>query len=312
MITPRLAAGFAILALVGQVKAGPSIAAIRALRGRQWRTAAQSLRESLEQSPEDPALLARLGLAYYQLGLYSDAAAAFHDAAGSEYYERQGIGAHATTLRELGRYEELAPLRQGQILAASDEATLNNAYLGAADDAIAIGNLDMALDMAMWALALRPQSPSTQAWLADIYQRRGEPDEAGFHLWLAGLAGYDGTRASQVEARIALEDDAIVEALDAVERGRHTRRRNGQLAVVHAEIYRCMGWYSDAQAIFERQGLHFGERRDYLVERAQLLLVQGDAPEGCAMLARADELYPHHPQAAELLDGFGCADGTTQ
>jgi tetratricopeptide (TPR) repeat protein len=285
---------------------------VRALRIGQWRTAAESLRASLEDDPEDPELLARLGLAYFQLGLYSDAEAAFRNAAGSAWYEAQGVGAHAATLRELGMFDDLAPLRQAQIIAADDETGLNTAFLGAADDAIAAGDLDQALTMAEQALALRPSSPTAHAWLADIHQQRGDDEAAGFHLWLAELNGYRANRATVLRVRTALDDDALVEALDLLGQGRTGRRRNAELAVMHAETYRRLGWLDDAQEVFERQFVHFGERRDYLVERGQLLHAQGQQDEGCAMLDRAERTYPHHPEAAELVLALACHDGPAQ
>jgi tetratricopeptide (TPR) repeat protein len=310
MITPSIIAGPVLLALVAQVPSGPRLEAVRALRIGQWRTAAESLRASLEDNPEDPELLARLGLAYFQLGLYSDAESAFRNAAGSAWYELQGVGAHAATLRELGMFDDLGELRQAQILNADDESGLNTALLGAADDAIAQGDLDQALEWAEQALALRPSSPTAHAWLADIHQRRGDDEAAGFHLWLAELDGYRANRATELHVRIALEDSALLEALEIVEDGRQGRRRNAELAVLQAEIYRRLGWLDDAEAVFERQFVHYGERRDYLVERGQLLRAQGDGPGGCASLARAAQLYPHHPLAAALLVEHGCAEAT--
>lgn len=311
MITPSLAAGPVLLALVALPPSGPKLEAVRALRIGQWRTAAESLRASLEDNPEDPELLARLGLAYFQLGLYSDAEAAFRNAAGSDWYEAQGVGAHAATLRELGRFEDLGPLRQAQILGADDEIGLNTAFLGAADDAMAAGELEQAVDWAEQALALRPSSPTAHAWLADIHQRRGDDEAAGFHLWLAELDGYQANRITEIKARTALADDALVEALDVLTDGRQGRRRNAGLAVLQAETYRRLGWLDDAQTVFERQFVHFGERRDYLVERAQLYIAQGEPAAGCTMLARAELLYPHHPLAAELLVEHRCEQGGT-
>ena len=308
MITPSTAAGPVLLALLTQARAAPAVDAIRALRMGQWRTAAESLRATLDEHPEDPELLARLGLAYFQLGLYADAEAAFRNAAGSDWYELQGVGAHASTLRELGMLDDIDSLRQAQILAAGNDSSLNTAFLGAADDAIAAGDLARALEMAEQALALRPSSPTAHAWLADIHQRRGDDDEAGFHLWLAELDGYRSNRATELRVRQALTDDALVEALSLLEAGRQGRRRNAELAVLQAEVYRRMGWLEDAQAMFERQWVHYGERRDYLVERGLLLLATGERSQGCALLARADTLYPHDLQAAALHDEHACTE----
>jgi tetratricopeptide (TPR) repeat protein len=309
MITPIIAAGLVLPALVATAHAELRIEAIRALRIGQWRTAAESLRESLVERPDDPELLARLGLAYYQLGLYSDAEAAFRNAAGSEYYESQGIGAHAATLRELGMFDELPALRQAQILSSDDSSSLNTALLGAADDAIAWGDLQGALDFAEQAMALRPTSPTAHAWLADILYRLGDEEAADFHLWLSGLEGYRANRAAELRIRIALEEGALVEALELSTEARQGRRRNAGLAVLQARIYRELGWMSDAQTVFERQYVHFGERRDYLVERGQLELALGERGAGCAMLARAAELYPHHPEAEQLTTELDCAEG---
>jgi tetratricopeptide (TPR) repeat protein len=308
MITPIIAAGFVLGALVPTARAEFGFEVVRALRLGQWRTAAEQLREDLEEHPDDPELLARLGLAYYQLGLYSDAEAAFRNAAGSEYYEAQGIGAHAATLRELGMFDELPALRQAQILSSDDPSAMNTALLGAADDAIARGDLQEALDFAEQALALRPTSPTAHAWLADIHLRLGDEESAGFHLWCSGLEGYRANRAAELHIRLAMADGALVEALRLVEEARQGRRRNAGLAVLQARIFRELGWLDDAQTVFERQFIHFGERRDYLVERGQLELALGERDAGCDMLERAAALYPHHTEADTLLGVLGCSE----
>ena len=311
MITPRHVAGLAILVLAAHAQAGPTMMTARAFRMGQWRTAAESLRDSLERSPEDSELLARLGLAYYQLGLYSDAELAFRDAEGSEYYERVGIGAHASTLRELGRAEEAAPLRQAQIIAAESDSALNSAYLGAADDALARGDLDEALEQATWGLSVRPASPSAHAWLADIHHQRGELDDMGFHLWMIDLIDYDSSRACELEARIALDEGAVVEALHLLENTRSSHRRNGPLALLHAEAYRSIGWLVDAEGVFDLRFVLFGERREYLVERGMLHIAMGEHGEGCAMLQRSMAIYPQHREAEGLMARHGCA-GSSQ
>lgn len=311
MITPSIATGFVLGALLSVARAQPDFETIRALRLGQWRTAAESLRAGLEETPDDPELLSRLGLAYYQLGLFSDAEAAFRNAAGSVYYESQGIGAHATTLRELGKHDEAATLRQGQIIAADSEAALSSALLGAADDAIAAGDLHRALELAEQALALRPSSPNTHAWLADIHLRLGDDDQASFHLWLAELDGFRSNRTTKVLVTWALEDDALVEALNVVADGRQGRRRNAELAVYHARILRRLGWLDEAQEVFEHQFVHFGERRDYLVERGQLLIALDARDQGCQSLARAAALYPDHSEARAVSEQAGC-DGEKQ
>ncbi len=300
MITPSIIAGFVLGALIGDAGAQPGVEAIRALNLGQWRTAAESLRASLDQHPDDSDLLARLGLAYYQLGLYSDAEAAFRDAGGSVFYESQAIGAHASTLRELGMFDEAAPLRRAQLLSADTDASLNAAFLGAADDAMAAGDLEAALELAEEALALRPASPTAHAWLADIHLRAGDLDAAGYHLWLSELDGYQSSRTRELRVRMAMADDSLVEAMSLIEDSRQGRRRNAGLAVLHAQIYRQIGWLSDAQAVFDRQFVHFGERCDYLLERGQLMLALGQTEAGCQSLDRAAELYPHHTEAHEL------------
>ncbi len=306
MITPSFTAGLILLTPWLSAWAQPSVEVVRALRIGQWRTAAESLRESLEHTPDDPELLARLGLAYYQLGLYSDAEAAFRDAAGSTYYEAQGIGAHASTLRELGHFDEAAPLRQAQLLAADNDSNITTALLGATEDALAAGDPGLALSWAEQALAFRPSSPNAHAWLADAYHRAGDLESAEYHLWLSELDGYRSNRAREVRVRIALDEGAVIEALELVSDSRQGRRRNASLAVLHARVYRELGWYADAQEVFGRQFVNFGERRDYLVERGQLALAVGETTEGCAMLNRADSLYPHHPQARALIAEAGC------
>jgi tetratricopeptide (TPR) repeat protein len=306
MITPSIAAGLVSLALVQQAAGGPSSQATRALQLGQWRAAAEALRADLQRAPEDPDLLAHLGLAYYQLGLYSDAEAAFRNAAGSAWYDQQGVGAHAATLRALGRHDELGPLRQAQILEADSESATVTALLAAADDAIAAGDLELALDWADQALALRPTSPNAHAWLADIHQRRGASDDAGFHLWMSEREGYSARRSAELRVRWALDEGALPEALTLVEENRQGRRRNATLAVLHARVYRELGWLDEADAVFDRQYVHFGERRDYLVERGLLRIAQGDHTAACILLERAGELYPLHSEPGRLIDEHGC------
>ncbi|MFH1466393.1 MAG: hypothetical protein ABIO70_18565 [Pseudomonadota bacterium] len=294
MLTRRTAVLLPLIALcVATAWAEPSAMAVRAIEAGRWHGAANLLREDMELDPDDPEIATRLGMIYAQLGYYSDAAVALAFAQGGGRYEARSLGTHATVLRELGDLDGASALRTAELLMAQSETAEINAWLAAADDELAAGDLDMALDDGLQALTVRPESAMVHAWLADIYERRGEPDEAAFHLWLSTRDGTLVARAAQHSARIALRDDAPLEALEFLRAARKVRSRSEPLAVLLVETYRRMGWLDDALELLGRDRILYGERPDYLLALARLKLDLGQRDEACQALRQASATYPH-------------------
>lgn len=129
---------------------GVDAAAARRLEREAWsrlregrpEAAAEVLREALRWLPGDPRLLHNLGIAEAQSGAYSDAAAAFRDAA-----EQPGDPA----LRARARYNEAASL----LLAAQEGAEV--------DPAAAPRALEAALHATREALAANPEDDDARA-----------------------------------------------------------------------------------------------------------------------------------------------------
>jgi predicted Zn-dependent protease len=297
---------FLALATAGPAHAEPSGAALRAIRAGQWRQAAELLREDSERDPDDPETATRLGMVYAQLGYLPDAAATLAFAEGAERYERRALGAHACVLRELGEPERAADLRLASLLAAESETDEVTVWLETADDRLAAGDIGGAEEAALAALAIEPRSPWVHAWLADIARLDGDLDEAGFHLWLSALDGVAVPRAAEVQARIALAEGAVVEALSALSEARRRRSRSAPLALLQAEIYRRIGWTKDAEALLTRDRMYYGERLDYLATLAAVRLDQGRRAEACSLAARAPALYPSRREPVDLARRAGC------
>jgi predicted Zn-dependent protease len=306
MITRRTALPIAIALLSFPARGDLPATAMRAMRMQQWRQAAVALREARELDPADAEVAARLGAAYTQMGHYADALSPFEDAQGTVYYENNGIGAHATALRELGRHAGAAELRRGQWMGAETDSKQLVVLLEAADDRMAAGDSPGAIDLTWQALSINPDSPMGLAWMADIHAQRGEADEAGFYLWLNELQGAGMARGDVARARIALADDAPLEALDAVLSARNQRRRNADFALLQAEIYRHMGWLHDARDLLDRQQVLYGDDPDWAACYGQVLWALGERAAACEILADAASTYRHRPEASALLAQLGC------
>ncbi len=305
LLLPILAAAIALPALA-ELPAG----AMRAMRLKQWRQAVIELRQAREDDPTDPEIASRLGTAYVQMGYYADALSPFEDAAGSTYYANNGLGAHAGALRELGRYDEALALRQAMLLGAEGEGKQLVVLLALSDDLAAMGDIDGAVDAAWEALAIRPDGPMSHAWLADLHAQRGESDEALFHAWLADHYGQAMSRSWTARARIALDDDAPIEALDAMMAAREGRRRNAEFAILHAQVYERLGWLEDARWLLELKQPLYGDRHDWLLGYGRVLHALGERREACELLTRAQRLYPHHHQAQATAARLGCRSST--
>ncbi len=310
MITHRSASIFAAIGLfiagVHTVLAEPSGVALKFIRAGQYRMAAERLRAELDDDPDDFELLTRLGMVYAQMGHVDDAWLAFQFGQGSPHYEQRALGAHASVSRELGYHQQAAELRLAQILNATAEGAQVSAYLAAAEDHLAYGDDEAALDMALNALGLRPESTTVHAWLADIHHHRGDRDQAEFHLWMAEREGIVVLRACEVRARIAMEDDALIEARDHLVRGRDQRSRGARLATQLSEVYRRMGWLQDAAWSLGRTRILYGERHDYLLTLARVERDLGNQERACLLSQRAHTLYPHRDDASGLAAQMGC------
>jgi tetratricopeptide (TPR) repeat protein len=268
----------------------------------RWHNAVALLRADQERNPDDPEIAAALGVVFAQVGELPDAAVALSFAEGSARYETRGLGTHASVLRELDQETGARALRTAEILAAQDEGAEVSAWLSAVDDELAFGDLDAALDAGFVALSIRPDSALVQAWLADIHLQRGEADEAGFWLWLSSREGQTYPRAAQVAARMALDDDAPVEALGILQPARRQRARGSAMALLQAEAYLRVGWLTDAEDLLGRARVLYGVRPDYLAIQARLHLARGEREEACQVLRQATATYPHRADARALSD----------
>ena len=105
--------------------------AAKAIDSRRWYMAMKPLNEALAKNPDDLESRSMLAVLRARMGWFSEAMNEFGLSWGSDYYERQGLGAHADTLRAMGQYEEAAALRLDRLWVIQDEGEEVVSLLGA-------------------------------------------------------------------------------------------------------------------------------------------------------------------------------------
>ncbi len=281
--------------LAGAGFAAPGAAVLRAIRMKQYRLANIAIRDELDAIPDDADLHALHGLVLSHLGQYVDAASAFQFGLGSRYYERDGLEAHAETLRALGEGARAAELRrQRRLYEGTSDGRDLGLLLGMVDDYRSVGDLAAAEEAAWQALAVYPRSSAAHAFKADLALDRGEFADAEFHLWLAGLSGPPMVRSMLVEARLELALGNLQGATRCIDSALDKNPRNIQVRAWRVELLRQEGRLDEALALLSMKRYALQEYPQMLALEAMTCWDLGQRAEALELLARAEALYSAH------------------
>lgn len=305
------------LGVVGGLGLSPAVAwarrpplILRALRLGQVRLAHRELLRALEKEGDDVDLIAIFGATLARAGYFGDAAATFPFAAGSDWYEQQGLGDHADALRELGRGDEAAALRLGVLLRADRSATFDaQVMMEIAEDHLEAGQLGAALEAAERAVAWGPGSPLPYCTLGRVHRALGEPEAAWDALRLADRAADRQVAALELLRAQLLLDAGLHEeafaALDSLPRGRND---NLKVWAMRAEISVQEGLPDDALLVLDHDRLRFQAAPALVEVRARALSALGRRAEAKAVVEAALEVAPARPGLRALAAGLRDAD----
>ena len=285
------------------LRAAPNIKAQRLLQLGQYGNASADIRKQLEANPDDADLHAMAGTVFSKAGLYNEALAPFLFADGSILYEGEGLYEHANTLRETGRPDLAAALRNERLVSSDiDQGQELIVSLALADDWIRQGDFSEAYDVLMGLLAMWPRSPALHGHIADLYLDMGDLDSAEYHLWYVNeFLGYKlGMRGLFAQFRIHLHNGDFVAAQSVLNEGLRLRRQSLPLRARQAELYRLQGDPTHAAESLQLKRYWFQEHPEFNAVLALALWETGKSEEAAELARRIREIYPNHPAVGEL------------
>ena len=272
------------------------------IRRGKYRVAVQNISQQLTESPDDPELFALLGVAFARVGFPVDALVAFQLSLGSEYYEDQGLEAHADALRAIGKGEEAARLRLERLMGDNvSQVRALQILIGAADDLREAGDLDGTLEMLSRAEALYPRSATVFAVRAELYLDIGDIDAADAALRMGKWAG-DSSRISTTEARMLLILGDTTAAHAVLEDARKYQRPTPVLASLRAEVLRQSGDPHAAADLLERNQWKNLESAGLIQARLKAYTDMGDAASVRYWAHLARSRYAENPQVRDGLN----------
>ncbi len=211
--------------------------------------AAKMLARQVEKHPHEPVFSTMYGIALARLGQIYDAERAFeHGIAPSEWAVEAAVR-RADLARTRGDCTEAADLRLSVRLEVSSkvEARL---WAGAARDALACGELEVAEDRALMGLTAHANAGAPLAALAEITRTRGDDLQA--EVWLAlAEADPDARWPPLIRARWSLEDGHLVRAQEAIERAVRISRPEVTLTATRAAVLLATGQADRARHMLE-------------------------------------------------------------
>jgi len=272
--------------------------AAKAIDARRWYMAMKPLNEALAKNPDDLESRSMLAVLRARMGWFSEAVNEFGLSWGSDYYEREGLGAHADTLRAIGQYEEAAALRLDRLWVIQDEGEEVVSLLGASEDLRLGGDSWGAIDLAERAMALRPRSPVVYAVLAQAYLELGDLDEAAYYLWTSERVGGSAVRGPIAASELAIRQGDPQAAEQAIEEHRRQRISSWQFAVQISEARRLQGNPAEALWMLDLpQWEQQDHRPELIIAELTLHVDLGNKAEAMELCRTLRTEYPGNHQS---------------
>lgn len=294
-----VSAALLLMTTAGAQSLGPVESALKTGRPLQAATMVQTI---LEQTPDDAEAMVLGAVARSRAGMHGDALGAFAICHSGDAYERYGLTAHADSLRATGLGLEAAALRSEGLMTVVGETAEALLYVDISDD-LALIDPSGALDAALSALTLRPNSPQVHAALSERYREQGQYLLARSHAAAAEALGVT-LRGHIAQALLSLEEGQVATAHATLELARDMKVRTDRLIAARVETHRRAGSHSEALALLALPTLKYSEEPEVLATSLRVARDVEDRTLWSELTLRAAPVAGHPLVQRELSKGL--------